>query len=60
LKGGGDIKAISVRFSDKLHIAMKLKTVSKGETIQDYIISLIKQDLNFTDENDDLSDYQKK
>lgn len=39
---------------------MKLKTVIDGLTIQDYIINLIKKDLNFTDIDDDLSDYQTK
>lgn len=59
-KGGVPIKALSIRFSDKLHKAIKLKTVTDGLTIQNYIINLIKKDLNFTDIDDDLSDYQTK
>ena len=39
---------------------MKLKIVKEGRTIQDYVIELVKRDLNFDDKNDDLSDYQKK
>lgn len=58
--GGGNIKSIAIRFSDKLHKAMKLKTVSEDSTIQDYVIGLIKKDLSFKDEDDDLSDYQAK
>ncbi len=39
---------------------MKFKTVADDLTIQDYIISLVKKDLNFKDNEDDLSDYQVK
>lgn len=46
--------------SDVLHKAVKYKTFDEGISIQDYIITLIKKDLNFTDEQDDLSDYTKK
>ena len=53
-------KSIAIRFSDKLHMEMKLKIVKEGRTIQDYVIGLVKSDLSFDDKNDDLSDYQKK
>lgn len=46
--------------SDLLHKAVKYKTFNEGISIQEYIISLIKKDLNFTDDQDDLSDYTKK
>ena len=59
-KGGYVIKAITIRFSDKLHKALKIKLVQEGKSIQDYVIGLIKKDLNFTDDMDDLSDYLKK
>lgn len=60
IKGGDFIKAATIRFSDKLHTELKLKTVKDGTTIQDYIVRLVKQDLDFNDKDDDLSDYQKK
>ena len=54
------IKAITVRFSDKLHKAIKYKTFETDTPIQQYIIYLIKKDLNFDDKDDDLSDYLPK
>jgi len=54
------IKATSIRFSDKLYKAMKYKTFETNQTIQNYVISLIKKDLNFDDKDDDLSDYLPK
>ena len=54
------IKAITIRFSDKLHKAIKYKLVEDDKSIQEYVISLIKKDLNFTDEMDDLTDYLPK
>lgn len=53
------IKAITIRFSDKLHVALKLKTFADATTIQEYIVSLVKKDLEFKEKDDDLSDYQK-
>jgi len=55
-----NIKAISIRFSDKLHKAIKYKTLEEDKPIQQYIIDLIKKDLNFDDTDDDLSDYLPK
>lgn len=44
------MKRTTVRFSDKLYVALKLKSVAEGITIQDYIISVVKDDLGFTEE----------
>ena len=55
-----NIKAVTIRFSDKLHKTMKFKLLEDEKSVQDYIISLIKSDLNFTNEEDDLSDYLPK
>lgn len=44
------MKRTTVRFSDKLYMALKLKSVAEGITIQDYIISVVKDDLGFTEE----------
>ena len=52
------IKAVSIRFSDKLHKALKLRCIEIDKSMQDYIVELIKKDLSFKD--DDLSDYLKK
>lgn len=46
--------------SDKLHKALKYYLLEKEIPIQQYIISLIKQDMKFKDEDDDLSDYLPK
>ena len=54
------IKSITVRFSDKLHKALKYKLVEDEQSIQQYIIDLIKKDLHFNDKDDDLSDYLPK
>lgn len=51
------IKAVNIRFSDKLHKALKIHVINKEQSIQDYVISLVKKDMNFKDEDDDLSDY---
>lgn len=55
-----NIKATSIRFSDKLYKAIKYKTVETDQTIQQYIVNLVKKDLNFDDKDDDLSDYLPK
>ncbi|EDK35262.1 Hypothetical protein CKL_3259 [Clostridium kluyveri DSM 555] len=44
-------KGVTIRFSDELHTAMKLKTVKEQITIQDYIIKLVKNDLRFNEKN---------
>lgn len=46
--------------SDKLHKAVKLKLLDEDKAIQQYLIELIKKDLNFTDDKDDLFDYLPK
>lgn len=55
-----DIKAFTLRLSDKLHKAIKYHLVEKEMSMQEYIIMLIKQDMKFSDQDDDLSDYTKK
>jgi len=54
------IKTISIRLSDKLHKTIKLKSFETNISIQNYFVKLAKQDLNFKDEDDDLSDYGTK
>ena len=54
------IKAVTIRFSDKLHKAIKFKLLERDKSIQEYIIKLVKNDLNFTDDMDDLTDYTIK
>lgn len=44
------MKRTTVRFSDKLYTVLKLKSVAEDVTIQDYIISVVKNDLGFTEE----------
>ena len=58
--GGGSIKAVTIRFSDKLHKTIKFHLIENEKSFQEYIISLVKKDLEFKDEDDDLSDYLKK
>ena len=55
-----DIKAFTLRLSDKLHKAIKYYLIEKEMSMQEYIITLIKQDMKFLDQDDDLSDYTKK
>jgi len=45
--------------SDKLHNIVKHYLVDQNKSLQQYIIELIKKDLNFSDDKDDLSDYTK-
>jgi predicted DNA binding CopG/RHH family protein len=45
LKGDDGIKTVTLRLSDDLHKQMKLLTVQKELTIQDYIVQLIEKDL---------------
>lgn len=54
------IKAFTLRLSDKLHKAIKYHLIEKDKSIQQYLIELIKKDLDFNDDDDDLSDYTKK
>lgn len=49
--GGGFIKTITLRLEDELHKQLKLKTVTEDTTIQDYVLTLIKQSLENTSEN---------
>lgn len=60
MNGGVTIKAVSIRMSDNLHKALKYKLIEDDKSIQQYIIELIKRDLDFKDEDDDLSDYLPK
>ncbi|CAB1252290.1 protein of unknown function [Ruminococcaceae bacterium BL-6] len=55
VKGGGIIKTVTLRLSDELHKQMKLLTVKKDVSIQDYITRLIKLDLQ-----NEVSDNQQK
>ena len=55
VKGGGIIKTVTLRLSDELHKQMKLLTVKKEMTIQDYITRLIERDLQ-----NEVSDNQQK
>ena len=43
-----------------MHKAIKYKTFEIDKPIQQYIIDLIKKDLDFDDKDDDLSDYLPK
>lgn len=43
--------------SDKLHKKLKTTLFEKEISIQQYLIGIIKKDLSFDDEDDDLSDY---
>lgn len=54
------IKAFTLRLSDKLHKTIKYHLIEKDKSMQQYLIELIKKDLDFRDEDDDLSDYTKK
>ena len=54
------IKSATIRFSDKLHKAIKYKLLESEKSLQEYIIKLIKNDLKFTDDMDDLTDYTTK
>lgn len=51
------MKSITIRFSDDLHKAMKLKLLESEEPAQQYIIRLIKEDLGFTKE-ESIEDYR--
>lgn len=53
------MKKFTVRFSDKLHKAVKHHLVELDMPMQDYVIGLIKRDLKFDDSMDDLSDYSE-
>ena len=44
------MKRTTIRFSDKRYTARKLKSVAEDITIQDYVISVVKNDLGFTEE----------
>jgi len=43
-----------------LYKAIKYKTLETDQSIQNYIVNLVKEDLNFDDKDDDLSDYLPK
>ena len=52
------MKSITIRFSDELHKTMRRKLLEEDESVQQYIIRLVKNDLDFTkEENPD--DYLK-
>lgn len=55
--GGVNIKSFTLRMSDKLHRKLKTTLFEKEVSIQQYLIGLIKKDLDFSDDDDDLSDY---
>lgn len=58
------MKRTTIRFSDKLYTALKLKSVAEDITIQDYVIGLVKNDVGFTEAEspEDYRDpyYQRK
>lgn len=56
-KGGSDIKQVTIRLSDKLHKAIKLRLFEDEKSIQEFFVELAKEKLNFTDDMDDLKDY---
>lgn len=58
--GGESIKSVTIRFSDVLHKKMKFKLLEEEKSVQQYLIELIKKDLNFSDNEDDLDDYLPK
>jgi predicted DNA binding CopG/RHH family protein len=39
------LKTITIRLDDELHKEIKVKMATEGTTIQDYIINLVKKDL---------------
>ncbi len=43
--GGGEMKNIAFPVEDELHKKIKIKATEEGKTIKDYIIELIKKDL---------------
>ncbi len=45
-------KVVTIRLTDKLHKALKLKVLEKGTTIQQYLTELIKKNVNTITEND--------
>jgi len=54
------IKQVTIRLSDKLHKAIKIKLLDDEISIQEYFVTLVKNDLNFADDKDDLTDYLPK
>lgn len=53
------IKAATIRFSDKLHKALKLYLLENDVSLQEYVINIIKKDIGFI-EDEDQSDYLPK
>lgn len=45
-------KIVTLRLTDELHKALKLKVLEKDTTIQQYLTDLITQDLNIISEKD--------
>lgn len=39
------VKTITIRLDDELHKELKIKTINEGETIQNYVVSLIQNEL---------------
>lgn len=38
-------KTMTIRLDEELHKRIKLKAVKEGKTVKDYILNLVKQDL---------------
>ena len=45
LWGGGFIKNIAFQIEDELHMQIKLQATKEGKSIKDYILELIKIDI---------------
>ena len=41
------IKTVTLRLSDGLHKALKIKMANEGRKIQDYIVELLMRDMEF-------------
>lgn len=44
--GGGDIKNISFQIDDEFHKEIKIQATKEGKAIKEYIIELIRKDLD--------------
>lgn len=46
-------KIVTIRLTDEIHKALKLKVLEKDTTIQQYLTELIRKDLNIISEKDE-------
>lgn len=42
-------KTITIRIDEELHRKIKIKIANEGKTLKDYLVDLIKEDLNIKD-----------